>query len=197
MIFTTRPFFQPALSICNSPFYFVTRAFRLLNSNLQHVSRSFIFLNEQFATRNSQISFLEYQLATNNSHIIKLHIYQIDLLQVLIFMQRVKKWNLLGYFFTYFQPISYVYETRKHNFKQPDAFSKYIKFSISYRSLKLWRINLAMAEKLLSVITISNEVKRKAFVRRKWIKLLSFAFYICKRLVFKIKFQILSFYQFT
>ena len=33
-----------------------------------------------------------------------------------------------------YAPINHVYQTRffKHNFKQPNDFSKYVKFSISY-----------------------------------------------------------------
>ena len=42
----------------------------------------------------------------------------------------------------------------KHNFKQPDAFSKYVKFSISYREPKLWT-DLTTAEKNIFQTKIS------------------------------------------
>ena len=55
-------------------------------------------------------------------------------------MQRIKISTSPRVFSTYFQHINHLYETRfsKHDFKQPDALSRYIKFSISYRGPKLW-----------------------------------------------------------
>ena len=52
------------------------------------------------------------------------NIYQINLLQVLVFMQRIKISTFPMVFLTYFQPINDTYETRfsKHNFKQSDVF---------------------------------------------------------------------------
>ena len=48
------------------------------------------------------------------------NIYQINLLPLLIFMQRIKVSTSPTEFYTYLQPINHVYETRfsKHNFKQ-------------------------------------------------------------------------------
>ena len=45
-----------------------------------------------------------------------------------------------------------MYETRfsAHNFKQPNASEKYVKFSIIYLGPKLWDNYLLTAEKLLS-----------------------------------------------
>ena len=52
-------------------------------------------------------------------------------------------------FYTYIQPINHVYETRfsAHNFKQPNASEKYVKFSIIYLGPKLWDNYLLTAEK--------------------------------------------------
>ena len=60
-----------------------------------------------------------------------LNIYQINLLQVLIFMQKIKTSISPRLFFNYFQPFKHVYQTKfsKHNFKQPDGFTKHVKFS--------------------------------------------------------------------
>ena len=49
-------------------------------------------------------------------------------------MPRVKRSTSHKVFYSYFETMSHVYETRfsKHNFKKPDGFSKYIKFLINY-----------------------------------------------------------------
>ena len=67
---------------------------------------------------------------------------------------------------TYFQPINHVYQTRfsKRNLKQPDAFSKYVKLSISYQGPKLWNNYPTTAEKnIVSTIFFKRRMNEKLF----------------------------------
>lgn len=54
-------------------------------------------------------------------------------------MQRGKTYASPWLFYSCSHPINYSYEIRfwKHNFKEPDAFSKHANFLTSYRSPKL------------------------------------------------------------
>ena len=91
-----------------------------------------------------------------------LNIYQIYLLKVLIFMYRIKTSISPNIFFTYFQLINHVYETRysKHNLKQSDTFSKYLKFSISYQGQK-YGITHHGSKNIVSAIFFKWRIKEK------------------------------------
>ena len=70
----------------------------------------------------------------------------------------------------YFQPINHLYETRfpKYNFKQPNPFSKYVKFSISYQGPKLWNNYPTMTEKnIVSTIFFKQRMKEKLWSNKK------------------------------
>ena len=58
------------------------------------------------------------------------------LIQILIFMQKVKNTTIPWVFLETFEEIEYKYPTRfsKYNFKQPPAFINYAKFSISFKT---------------------------------------------------------------
>ena len=75
-------------------------------------------------------------------------------------MQKIKTSTSPRVFSAYFRPINHVYQTRfsKHNFKQRDAFSKYVKFSISYRGQKLWSNYPIIAEKNIAITIFLNGV---------------------------------------
>ena len=83
-----------------------------------------------------------------------LSIYQINLSQVLKFMQKFKASTSPRVFSTYFQPINHVYEIRfsRHSFKQPDGFSKYINILMTSRP-KGFRITPPRQKKISSILS--------------------------------------------
>ena len=96
--------------------------------------------------------------------------YQINLLQVLKFMQKIKTSTSPSVISTYFQPINHVYETRfsEHNcIYTPDTFTKYVKFSISYRGLKLRNNYPTTSEKNIVCTTFfKRRIKEKLFPKK-------------------------------
>ena len=79
-------------------------------------------------------------------------------------MQKIKKSTSPSVFSTYFQPINHVYQTRfsKINFEQPDAFSKYVKFTISYQNQKLWNnYPITLENNIASIIFFKRRIKEK------------------------------------
>ena len=79
-----------------------------------------------------------------------LNVYQINILQILTFMQKVKNAIIPKVFLNTFEEIvhkKYPINFLKYNFKQPSAFTNYAKFSISSRGPQLWNIILSETEK--------------------------------------------------
>ena len=83
-------------------------------------------------------------------------------------MQKIKTSTSHGAFFTNFQTIYLLYDTRfsKHNFKKPDAFSKYVKFSTSYQGSKLLNNYPTMEETISSAVSFLNEEQKKSLCQR-------------------------------
>ena len=78
-----------------------------------------------------------------------LNIYQINILQILTFMKKVKNTKILRAFLNTFEETEHKYRTRssKYNFKQPSATISYVKFSVSSRGPQLWNRILSETEK--------------------------------------------------
>ena len=78
-----------------------------------------------------------------------LNIYQISILQILTFMQKVKYTTIPRVFLSTFEEIEHKYPTRfsKYNFKQPPTFINYAKFSIFSRGPQLRNVILSEREK--------------------------------------------------
>ena len=99
------------------------------------------------------------------SRISTLDTCQINLLQVFIFMQRIKESTSPSVFSSYFKIINHVHETwfSKHTFKRTRWFFRYVKFLINYRGRKLenCRKKKYGRKNLVTTIFFEQRVKEK------------------------------------
>ena len=100
----------------------------------------------------SHIKLAESKVLCKGS--LHLNVYQISILQILTFIQKVKYATIPGVFLGTFEETEYNYPTRfsKYNFKQPPAFINYAKSSIFSRGLQLWNSILSETEKSFSFL---------------------------------------------
>ena len=103
--------------------------------------------------RQSHIKLVESKISKNIGVLFKgtlhLNVYQITILKILTFMQKVKYTTITRVFLSTFEETEHKYPTRfsKYNFKQPTAFINYAKSSIFSRRPKLWNVLLSETEK--------------------------------------------------
>ena len=92
-----------------------------------------------------------------------LNVYQINLLQVLLFMHNIKINSSPRIFLHQFQTINHKYETRysKNNFKEPKKETNYAKYCIHTHGQVIWNSFLNETEKKTYHLSISLKVKSK------------------------------------
>ena len=82
-----------------------------------------------------------------------LNVYQVNILQILKFMQKVKNTTIPRVFLNNFKESEHN-RFSKYNFKQPPAFINYAKISISYWGLQISNKILSETEKNISTLLI-------------------------------------------
>ena len=101
----------------------------------------------------SHIKLVKSKISKNIGVLFKgslhLNVYKINILQILIFMQKVEYTTIPRVSLSTFEEIEHKYLTRlsKYNFKQSSAFISYAISSISSRGLQLWNAILSKTEK--------------------------------------------------
>ena len=95
-----------------------------------------------------------------------LNVYQINLLQALLFMHKIKTNSSPPIFLHQFQTINHEYATRysRNNFKEPKRETNYAKYCIHSRGLVIWNSFLNEIEKnILSHHFFNLKIKEKIF----------------------------------
>ena len=92
-----------------------------------------------------------------------LNVYQINLLQVLLFMHKIKTNSSPRIFLHQFQTINHKYATRcpRNNFKEPKRETNYAKYCIHARGPVIWNSFLNETEKKKYYRSISLDAKSK------------------------------------
>ena len=95
-----------------------------------------------------------------------LNVYQINLLQILLFMHKIKTNSSPRIFLYQFQTINHKHATRysRNNFKEPKRETNYAKYCIHARSPVIWNSFLNEIEKnILSQRFFKRKIKEKMF----------------------------------
>ena len=89
-----------------------------------------------------------------------LKVYQINILQILTFMQKVENTTIPRVFSNTFEEIDYKYQTRfsKYNFKQPLPFINCAKFSVFSRGPQLWNRILYFSNLVIFKVQIKEKL---------------------------------------
>ena len=98
-----------------------------------------------------------------------LNVYQINFLQVLLFMHKIKINSSPRIFLHQFQTINHKYTTRysRNNFKEPKRETYYAKYCIHARGQVIWNSFLKETEKAYNRIISSNVKSKKRYLNLK------------------------------